>query len=486
MELNPAARVGMLVVVAFILLGLVVAQIGGGATGEGDTYYVVFTDVAGLQTRAPVHLAGVRIGYVSELQLGEENRVKAAIQVTRREVSLFPSDYYTYTITGNLLGDKWMEIQPGRVPPDVKPLAKGDQVLGTSPVTLDDLAREGNEVLKEFQESVASLNDLIGDEKFQGDIKLTMSNFKEISGNLKGASQDAKVLVRGLNSRVETLANSLDRVVGHVDETVLAFQGDARAVGANLRSATGAVNQVISRNTGNIDTIVLNLRQMSSSLQRTAAALEGLATDEELQGDIKVAVANIRKTTEEVQAIAGDIRSLTSDPKVQDDLRATVSNAKEASEAARRVANKVEGFVGGDTQSGPLFQANVENEWNTDDGHPATNLNAFLFPYGGPITAKFGVDSLGQDNLVNLQAGKAWNSFRVRGGVVRSQFGVGADAFLFDRRLEANVDVYDTRDVKVDVLGRLLFPGDIYVYGGVRDVTDSRNSFPIVGAGKRF
>lgn len=486
MELNPAARVGMLVVVALILLGLVVAQIGNWGPGEGVTYYVLFEDVAGLQTRAPVHLAGVRIGYVSELQLSEENRVKAAIQVTRPEVVLFGSEYYTYTITGNLLGDKWMEIQPGPVPEGVKQLPVGEQVLGTSPVTLDDLAREGNEVLKQFQESVAALNDLIGDDKFQSDIKLTMTNFKEISGNLKGASQDARTLVRGLNGRVETLASSLDRVVTHVDETVLAFQGDARAIGSNLRDATGAVNQVVSRNTGNIDTIVLNLRQMSSSLKRTASALESLATDEELRGDVLAAVTNIRKTTEEVQAIAGDIRSITGDPKVQEDLRATVANAKEASESAKRVVAKVEGIVGGATGGGgKLIQPDISHEWNTENGRPSTNLNLWVLP-DGPYTGKIGVDSLGQDNLVNLQAGRTWDSFRLRGGVVRSQFGLGADAFLLNRRFEASVDVYNTRDVKVDVLGRVLFPGDFYIYGGMRDVTDSRDSFPIVGAGKRF
>lgn len=482
MELNPAARVGMLVVVALILLGLVVAQLGNVAPGEGVTYYVLFEDVAGLQTRAAVHLAGVRIGYVSELQLSEENRVKAAIQITRPDVVLFSNDYYTYTITGNLLGDKWMEIQPGPVPANVKQLQVGEQVVGTSPVTLDDLAREGNEVLKQFQDSVAALNDLIGDKKFQGDIKLTMTNFKEISGNLKGASADARTLVRGLNGRVETLANSLDRVVTHVDDTVLAFQGDARAIGANLRSATGTVNDVVSRNSGNIDTIVLNLRQMSSSLQRTASALESLATDEELRDDVMVAVKNIRKTTEEVQAIAGDIRSLTGDPKIQEDLRATVANAKEASEAAKRVANKVEGVVSGE---GKFFEGDVSSEWNTENGENHTNLNAWILPQG-PFTAKLGVDSLGNDNLVNLQGGRTWDSFRLRGGVVRSQFGVGVDAFAFDRRVEASVDVYDTRDVKVDVLGRVLFPGDFYIYGGMRDVTDSRDSFPIVGAGKRF
>src|SRR5690606_30976001 len=135
---------------------------------------------------------------------------------------------------------------------------------------------------------------------------------------------------------------SLDRVVNHVDETVVAFQGDAHAIGGNLRNATGTINQVVARNAGNIDTVVLNLRQMSSSLQRTASALESLATNEELREDVLTAVANIKKTSEDVQGIAADIKSITGDPQIQEDLRQTVANAREASEAAKRVIGKVE------------------------------------------------------------------------------------------------------------------------------------------------
>lgn len=99
---------------------------------------------------------------------------------------------------------------------------------------------------------------------------------------------------------------------------------------------------------------------------------------------------------------------------------------------------------------------------------------------------RLGLDSIGDENLLNLQAGKTWENWRLRGGIVRSKVGVGADAWLFDKRFEANLDVYDPRDIKVDVLGKIILPKDWYVYGGVRDVTDKHHSSAVVGAGKRF
>lgn len=493
MELSAAARVGMLAVVALILLGLIFVQVGHVGPEVGERYHIMFKDIQGLQVRAPVQLAGVRVGHVVDLQLTEQNRVDVSVAITREGVGLFSSDYFVYTITGNLLGDKWVEIKPGPVPEGVKALAAGDSVQGTSPISLDQLAQEGSEVMKEFQASIAALNEIIGDGSFQNDIKITMNNFREVSGNLKGASADARTLVRGLNGRVETLAGSLERVVGHVDATVLTFQADARCIGSDLRDTTSAVRTVVADNTGNIDTIVTNLRQMSSSLKNTASALESLATDETMHDDILAIVANIRKTSEQVATIASDVRSITGDPQVQEDIKVTIRNAREATESGKRVVNKVEGVVdrvsGGKGLLGGgrrIFEGDVSHEWNVNTGNPAANINATLFPDGGPVTVRLGVDSIGHDNLVNAQVGKTWDSWRIRGGVVRSQFGIGADAWMFDKRLEANVEVYDTKDIKVDVLGRVRLPGDFYVYGGVRDVTDGHNSYPVVGAGKRF
>ena len=112
MEMSAAAKVGMVAVMALILLGLVVTQIGGGGNERGQEYYVSFQNVGGLQKKAPVLLAGVKVGVVKNLELNpEDSRVKVTILITNDDVKLFrsrrtedPSDsFYVYTIAGNLL-----------------------------------------------------------------------------------------------------------------------------------------------------------------------------------------------------------------------------------------------------------------------------------------------------------------------------------------------------------------------------------------------
>lgn len=499
MELNAAAKVGIVTVVAGLLFLLSVSQIGNFGRDNGAEYGILFETVGGLQERAPVHLAGVPIGFVKKLELAENNQVRTTIQLNRENVRLYRArdpetdpvgSYYVYTITGNLMGDKWVEIKPGPVKPNEEPLAANSQVRGESPVTLDDLAREGNLVMAEFRQSVDALNALVADEKFQGDIKLTVENFREISGNLKGVSADARIIVAGLNDRVVRLSDSLEAVVTHVDETVIAFQDDASAVGQDLRTFSSTANRVLLKNEGHVDTIVMNLRDTSVALKKAMRSVEALADNEALSEDMVEAVNNLRRTSEEIQGIAADIRSVSADPEIQQDLRETVVNAKQASASAARVMGKVEG-IADNVKKTKWVGLEIDQQWRLNNGEADTNLNAYLLP-NGPLGAKLGVDSLGNDNLVNLQAMKNWENFRLRAGIVRSEFGLGADARLFNKNLELNLDLYDTSDPQVDLLGKFMFKNDFYITGGYRNLLNNKrdgfpaDAYPVVGAGKRF
>lgn len=485
----------MLAVVALIFTGLIFTQIGHMGSSQGTSYVVVFTDVMGLQLRAPVQLSGVRVGYVSNLTLNQQNLVEVTMLITRPDVVLYSSDYFTYTITSDILGSKWLDIRPGPVPEGAKPVTSLDRLKGISPVSFDTLARQGTEVLEDLKASIRALNAIVDDPAFRSDIKQSVTNFRDITGNLKNASADAQNIVKDLQYRVNSLANALENVVGHVDETVLTFQSDARQMGQDLRQTTGTVRGIVDGNTKNINELVSNLHAISVSLRNTAEVVESLAEDKDIQADVKGVADNLRKVSEEVAGILQDVRSITNDPNVQQDIKGTLQNVRETTESANRTVQKVEGVVDrftgnskgkdGENKKKKFIQADLSNEWNLKNGQASTNINATLFP-DGPWSVSFGVDAIGHENLVNLQGAKNWDNFRVRGGIIRSQIGIGADAWMFDKRFEASLDVYDTRDVKIDVTGKVLLPMDFYIYGGVRDVADKHHSYPTVGVGKRF
>ncbi len=361
MGLSPAARVGMMTVVAFILLGLVFLQIGKVGPDVGEKYHVMFDDVQGLQVRSSVHLSGVRIGYVSDIELNSQNRVDVTIVVTRDGAKLFSSDYFVYTIASNILGDKWLDIKPGAVPEGVEPISVDEVVIGTTPISLEQLAQEGSQLMEELRGSIAALNEIVGDDTFKKDVKVTVNNIRDISANLKDASGDARQLMGELRVRMANIAGTMENVIDNASATVAQLRSDAAEIGSNVRNTTSTVNNLVQGNASNLNAIVMNLRQMSSSLKNTASALENVADDPQMRGDILAIAANIRKVSEEVAGIAGDIRTVTGDPQVQEDLRETVHNVREASGSVKRVTQKVEGAVdkfpsGLSKGDRPLFQ----------------------------------------------------------------------------------------------------------------------------------
>lgn len=478
MEISPAAKVGMIAVLAAIILALIYTSLNVNRTArEGVKYYVVFDRVEGLQLGSTVRLAGVNIGKVTNIDITENKQIKVEFTVTymKDNAPLAISSTSQFGITSNLLGDKWLEITPRTGPQ----LAQGGTVMGTPPVTIDQLMAKGEEAMSELERSVQDFNKLVGDPEFKRNIQETVANFSALSGDMRVAANNINSVITNVNSRVSVITR-------HVDDLIVGLQGDMREIGSDFRQLSASFRRMTARNEPEVGVIVNNLRDMSASLKVTMASVQQLATNKQLQGDIVGTVTALRKAAEEVDSVARGIASVTNDPQVQANLKDTITDARETMAGAKQLVDRlnkaVGGFMGG-SDSFKLFQFRGEGEYNTRSTHLYSNALLTLLPdyrYSGMI----GVDSIGYQNLVNAQIATGKPSGRIRGGVVRSKFGVGFDTMLFSR-LGVSADVYDPADVKIDVIGRMTLARDFYIMGGVRDVIDNRR-YPVVGLGKRF
>ncbi len=126
----------------FMLLGLLalfvmvmkVSNISDFMSHKGYQVTADFTDIGGLKVRAPVTVAGVRIGEVSriELQPGELN---AKVTMTLRSDKKIPyEDASARILTEGLLGSNYISIVPGFEDEDSKDhpyLREGDAIAKT-------------------------------------------------------------------------------------------------------------------------------------------------------------------------------------------------------------------------------------------------------------------------------------------------------------------------------------------------------------------
>ncbi len=131
---------GLFILLGFAALGYLATQTSSLANyREGASYALKarFTNIGQLKLRAPVKVAGVRIGSVSGIQL-EPDKLDALVTLAvDQRFDKIPEDSAAAVFTSGLLGDQYVAIQPGGSPDMFK---NGDEVILTqSSMQLEDL-----------------------------------------------------------------------------------------------------------------------------------------------------------------------------------------------------------------------------------------------------------------------------------------------------------------------------------------------------------
>jgi phospholipid/cholesterol/gamma-HCH transport system substrate-binding protein len=131
---------GLFILLGFAALGYLATQTTSIANySQGPSYAIKarFTNIGQLKLRAPVKLAGVRIGTVSSIKL-EPDKLDALVTLAiDKRYDRIPDDSAAAVFTSGLLGDQYVALQPGGSPESFK---DGDEVVLTqSSVQLEEL-----------------------------------------------------------------------------------------------------------------------------------------------------------------------------------------------------------------------------------------------------------------------------------------------------------------------------------------------------------
>ncbi len=131
--------VGVFVLAGLAAFAYLSLQLGGMSLRPRETLtlFANFDEIGGLKTRAPVVIAGVRVGQVESISLGEDYRARVALEVDGGLE--LPVDSSASIVTSGVLGDRYVSLQ-----------------LGGEDLTLED----GEDL--EFVESAVLLERLIG------------------------------------------------------------------------------------------------------------------------------------------------------------------------------------------------------------------------------------------------------------------------------------------------------------------------------------
>ena len=263
-------KVGIFVAVGLVILAALVVQFG--RVGEGfKTYYTLtihFENASGLLKGSDVLLGGAKIGLVS----GPPRLVRAGpgVDVPLRvyDYVKIPSGSKVAVGSSGLLGDRFVTITPPSGPPKGY-IAHGARVEGTRERGLDDLTKEGGELIKDLRGTVAKIDTAVSRLNDQALSKENMDHLQETFANLSKTSGALSESSRKFAGVVDKTGDTMDSAKEAADKLQLAVD-DARTT---VRSAGRIMNAAISGN----------------------GLLAMLLTNEEMADDLRALLSNLRR-----------------------------------------------------------------------------------------------------------------------------------------------------------------------------------------------
>ncbi len=189
-------KVGILVIVCLAVLAGFLYKTGSlDFSKEGYELQVLFSRVGGVQVSAPVRVAGVEVGRVTDISLCCEEDTKVILTLWLKEGTRVRKDAVAHITALGLMGEKYIEISAGSS--DAPFVNGGDKICGEDPMQLDALARKGETIAETLQETLEHIkilaensNTVVADNKEKIDslfsnLELTSQNFKEFSEDVK-------------------------------------------------------------------------------------------------------------------------------------------------------------------------------------------------------------------------------------------------------------------------------------------------------------
>jgi phospholipid/cholesterol/gamma-HCH transport system substrate-binding protein len=152
-------KVGVFVFIALVILAVFILSIGGLKTwSQGYKVNVVFNFVDGVKVGAPVRFAGVDVGRVKGINFlayQKDNPAKVKIVCWIKGDVHMPADSAVWVNTLGLLGEKYVEIMPGRDFNNI--LAAGQTLVGVDPVPMFEVFRTTKGIIDNINVGVSRI-----------------------------------------------------------------------------------------------------------------------------------------------------------------------------------------------------------------------------------------------------------------------------------------------------------------------------------------
>ncbi len=425
---------------------------------EGMRVSTLFDSAAGLDKNAPVKMAGVPIGEVDEMSL-DDSRAKVIMRI-KPDVRI-PKGSRAVVKASGLLGDKYIEILPGREPGTVGEGEQIPQEEGTA--DLDALINRFGAIADDVKAVTASLRNVLGSPDGEQSLKDIVTHFRNVAENvdhimaenregIKDTVAHAEEFMRSLREEGPKLVATLNRIADRLE------RGDG-TLGKLLTD--DAVYQ-------KLDDALANLNTVSKNLEEGKGTLGKLINDDEAYEKLNSALTGLSGTMDKI-----------------DQIRLTLDARNEYQ--FEEGENK--GYFG--LHISPREKKSYIIEVVDDPRGKVTKSQTELTVNG--VTSTIEELKIQRKIKFSVEYFRRFGDLGLRGGLMENSFGVGADYFFDGPGLELSLDFWDfnsddplNENVHAKATARYRFLQYLYVQGGYDNPFNRDLDTAFIGGGLTF
>ncbi|MCX7973049.1 MAG: MlaD family protein [Candidatus Aminicenantes bacterium] len=254
--MSREAKIGFFLGLTFLILALFIFIIGDLSRLFKPSGYLLlssFDSALGIDKHTAVRMAGVKIGYVKEIELAYN---RALIKLSIFPGIKIPRDSKAYLASLGLLGERYIEILPGQ---EKIPCQPGDEIASLPSVSFDQIGLMLISIGEEIKELSSTWQRLVGPQEKE--------NFALILKNLASVSQEMSQLLKSTQPYLEKKLQSFSAEIAE-------FNSEVRKLVQQLQNLATSLEEFLDLNRDNFQESLANFREISERLKGNVAKLD--------------------------------------------------------------------------------------------------------------------------------------------------------------------------------------------------------------------
>jgi phospholipid/cholesterol/gamma-HCH transport system substrate-binding protein len=435
--LSIEIKVGIFAAIILAILAWATIRVSDKTSVGGSGYELtaLFDNATGLKPKAPVELAGVKVGVVKKIRL--KNSREAEVMLALSDEVKLPENSEAVLRTRGFLGETYVEIVPGD--PNLPMIKKGGRIALTERT---------------------------------GDINSLVSQFNSIAEDIKHVTSSLKGMV-GDNDQypINRVVENLESFTTAIKDITLRNEANIDRVSENLAAMTDQLREVIANGRANVEESMDRIASITRKIDEGKGTVGRLVNDDETVDKLNEAVDNLNDALGGFKKLEMEVGYRAEYLTQSHDFKSYVDLALKPSPDKALLLGLV---------SDPDPRASrIENTTDVTVGGRTTRVT----------TQSATIDR--QKLRFSAQLAKSFYDFTIRGGLIESTGGFGLDynhgpvgvsfsAFDFSTRFNERPHLRAAANYSIT--------RNVYLSGGADDIINNVGEKPewFLGAGFKF